>query len=458
MSLRWDQTRIVYTVLSFTLLSVTTRAAVAAAGGIDGNLASVGAASVPPTTPTEKRAAQLSKVAVGADFDAGRFKAGESKLKEAIRLCKPEVCSKSFQARLHRDLGFLYVAGLENAENGEAEFELALDLDPTVILPFVMQTGAVRKVFAETKQRIATRGSEPAPKSSDKLPRPAPVDVRTAKPEPKPKKPSSIAKTKSKAGKDKKKATEGVQPEEVELEEEPTAESADADSNSEPDGAKSKPASDDEKESNLGAHPSVANWLTLSLQQDLVLHTKSANVCAVGSRYECFDSSGANQVLPIGANQVGGTTMSRGPVRLLLGYERLVYPDASIGVRVGAALFGKAPRLKTDPGYFFMHIELRATLWLGHESFTRAGLRPYLYGCGGFGEADGRVTLAHATSSGGPPLDAWKRSGHVFAGFGLGLQYAYKQSRAVYAELNYLSFMNPDVPVFGIQLGYAYGI
>ena len=63
-----------------------------------------------------------------------------------------------------------------------------------------------------------------------------------------------------------------------------------------------------------------------------------------------------------------------------------------------------------------------------------------------------------ATDGSTTPLDAWKRSGHVFAGAGLGMQYAYEQRRAVYMELNFLSFMSPDVPVLGIQMGYAYGL
>jgi len=372
-----------------------------AASPSDSHLAGVGAASVPPSTPTEKRAAKLAKAAVGPDFDAGRYQAGEKKLREAILICTPKLCSNSFSARLHRDLGFIYIAGLEKADEGRDEFEAALNLDSTVLLPFLMQTGAVHKAFDEVKERIKKRAVS-AP----------------------------------------------VQAEHVELN--------DAASKEPDESAEGESTSSESK----GVPKRVVNWLSLAVQQDLVIHAKSSNVCAAGSAYECFDSSGGNQVLPAGASQISGTTLSRGALRLLLGFDRVVFPDASVGVRAGVALFGQGRRLTTDPKYFMPHFEARLSLWLGHESFSRKGLRPYLYLGGGLAEADGKVSVSYVPSGGASNVtyDAWKHSGHVFVGAGFGVQYAYVQSRALFAELSYMAFMSPDVPVLGIQLGYAYGL
>ena len=54
-------------------------------------------------------------------------------------------------------------------------------------------------------------------------------------------------------------------------------------------------------------------------------------------------------------------------------------------------------------------------------------------------------------------LYAWKRSGHSFVGFGLGLAAAYQKDRAPFAELAFAQFMGPSVPAIALQLGYAYG-
>ena len=93
------------------------------------NSSNTGVATIPATTPAEKQAAKLSSAALGADFRAGHFTVCEEKLREAIRICVPEVCSAGFQARLHRDLGYIYVGGFKRVDDGKDEFTAALSLD-----------------------------------------------------------------------------------------------------------------------------------------------------------------------------------------------------------------------------------------------------------------------------------------------------------------------------------------
>jgi len=64
----------------------------------------------------------------------------EKKLREAIQICLLQSCTVGFQARLHRDLGVVYVAGMKRVEDGKDEFAMALTADATVILAASMDT------------------------------------------------------------------------------------------------------------------------------------------------------------------------------------------------------------------------------------------------------------------------------------------------------------------------------
>ena len=94
------------------------------------------------------------------------------------------------------------------------------------------------------------------------------------------------------------------------------------------------------------------------------------------------------------------------------------------------------------------------------DGFKSPGFRPYVFGAAGVAETDGKIYV-HYSPIGDPRsynLEAWKRSGHSFAGLGLGVQAAYRADRAVLAEVSFRQFLGPMLPVVAIQLGYAYGI
>ncbi len=257
-----------------------------------------GIATVPAKTPVEKQAARLSAEALGADFKAGHFTTSEQKLREAIRICTPEVCSAGFQARLHRDLGFVYVGGFLRIDDGKDEFTAALSLDPTVALTAPMQTSEVTKAFAETKAQLFG-GQSTAEKTAAAAP-PAPPPAAAPAPPP----PAPIE----------------------------SPEASDA----------------------HGSGDRILNWVTLSIQQDLVFHSKTPDACSAGSRYECFYADGDRKIFyspneyVAGGNQISGSGALPGTLRLLVGFERVVHPNVSLGIRVGSVLTGKAHRMATD--------------------------------------------------------------------------------------------------------------
>lgn len=73
----------------------------------------------------------------------------------------------------------------------------------------------------------------------------------------------------------------------------------------------------------------IVNWITLGIQQDLVFHSRTNDVCAMGSRYECFDAQGiprsydSGTYIP-GGNQISTPGASPGTWRILLGFDRLL--------------------------------------------------------------------------------------------------------------------------------------
>ena len=364
---------------------------------------------VAPKNATEKQAARYSREALGVDFEAGHFFLGEGKLREAIHICE-SACSVPFQSRLHRDLGFLYVTGLEHLDDAREQFSVAATMDPTVALTPGMLIPDVTEVFDKAITKGSKKTSKRAPSESEK-------------PEAE------------------------LEPDLTPAQEEPTGDrNLDA-----------SPAPD-----NVAKMGLVRNWLTLSIQQDWVYHSRTLEACGPGGSYRCFDADKVYRVLgpgQFGGNQVSGGGALPGTLRLLVGFDRVVHPHLSLGIRVGSVISGKAPTVASDQSFLYFHGEARVALWFGPDVFSRAGLRPYVFLSGGIAEADGRIVVDFTVprDSTTYKLDAWKRSGHSFVSPGLGVQAAFTKYGGPVVEFRYMQFFSPNVPVLGGQLGYAIG-
>ena len=382
-----------------------------------------------PTTPAEKRAHRLDADAMGADFRAHRFTAGEKKIRDAIQVCMVQTCAVGFKARLHRDLGYLYVAGMKHVEDGKDEFTAALTMDATVVLTSEMlEQASAKQAFEEVKAEMNgtaapadTKATEPEPAKKD-------VELQTEG-EPKPK-----AKSKAKP----------------EPKSEPEAESE----------ADSKHQDESFPEPEPSAKKSFLNWLTLGVEQDFVYHPNSQFACATGSQYTCFDRQHraytVDTFAPGGNRVVGG--LANGTWRVLLGYDRVFANRFSAGLRLGSVVSGKADILKGERAFMYFHGEARFAVWLRSE-FDKPGLRPYVFVSGGAAENDGKVVVQVSWDRcPSCRLNAWKRSGVGFIGGGVGLQWAITPRTGPVVEARYLQFLNPGLPTLGIQFGYAVGL
>lgn len=357
-----------------------------------------GVATVPPTTATEKHAAKLSAEALGPLLRSRQLKLGELRLREAIRICGPEVCSNGFSARLHRDLGYLYVDGLKRVDDGKDEFTVALSLDPTVILTDPMLSLAVTEAFADVKKAVV---------------KPAPVE------KPKPTEP------------------------EGELD------------------ADAKPESPGDPLLNWFSLSLQGDMVIRSGASPVCNGLSGSYRCyRAGNYWESGFGNDGNPSFEAGSNQLDGTKVNLGTTRILLGYDRVVAHPITVGVRLGMLLSGKPLRHPSDSAVMSFHGELRAAYWFGDQPFAHRGWHPYVFLAAGLGETASKTTmqLVQLRSGEAQSLTVWKRSGHTFIGPGVGVRGVLTKNSGPLAELRLMQFMAPSMPAVSLVLGYAMGI
>jgi hypothetical protein len=125
----------------------------------------------------DQEARNLRQQAIMNDYLAMHFDAAVEKLEKALDLCAADQCSPSLVARLHRDLGVVYVAGLEDLEEGKAEFISALNIDPSIVLDKDLTTDKVSAVFEEVKGALAEERAKKKKEEDQKRAITAPGDI-----------------------------------------------------------------------------------------------------------------------------------------------------------------------------------------------------------------------------------------------------------------------------------------
>jgi hypothetical protein len=113
--------------------------------------------------PKDAAAQRLADDAINNDYLATKFADAEKKLRKAIAMCAGAACSAPVKARLHRDLATVLVAGLNRADEGQAEFVEALKADPNVKPDKDLLTPEVDKAFQAAKGGAASAPATPPP-------------------------------------------------------------------------------------------------------------------------------------------------------------------------------------------------------------------------------------------------------------------------------------------------------
>src|SRR5213075_1662854 len=115
--------------------------------------------------PNDDAAKKLATEAINVDYLSTDFPKAKAKLDKALALCSKEgACSAKVVALVHRELGVVYVAGLNNAAEGKKHFESALAIDPTIALDQDLTSKDIQAVFDEAKAEIGRDSAAPAPK------------------------------------------------------------------------------------------------------------------------------------------------------------------------------------------------------------------------------------------------------------------------------------------------------
>jgi hypothetical protein len=208
------------------------------------------------------------------------------------------------------------------------------------------------------------------------------------------------------------------------------------------------------------------SWVSLSIEQDAgVISTTGA--CSVHAQenegYACYRADGQQYIgAPVLTNEPLGA--GPGPTRVVLGYERLVYFDTSVGVRAGWAVAGDGPTSRGGTELVPFSMSVRATHWFnirgsgsgqagpsprapfGDDPFGRSGFRPFAFVTAGYSMFDIK-TESHVREDptapvfqGGNDLEqtvtVWKRAGDGFVGVGGGLAFAFSARFAAFAEVD----------------------
>jgi hypothetical protein len=350
-------------------------------------------------TPAEKRAAALAKDAMDKDYLGMTYPAAEKKLRRAMQICMDQNCSAPFRARLHRDIGIIYVVGLNRAEDGKDEFSTALTLDPTVAISAEMNNDQAEKAFLEVKYTLFP---ETRPPAAPPAPETTEVDLG------------------------------GTPPEQDVSDSEAWRQNANWVS--------------------LGIQQdiyfhSATKWVCNHTQY------RCWDAAHVPHDY-------TNDLTDPNSNQISGAKVKLATVRVLLGYERVLSKRFSVGLKLGMVISGKAPRALGDPGVVNVHGEARGAYYFGENPFDPSTkLRPYVLGMVGVAEVSSKVgvsvTLTEEATT--QTVLAWKRSGKFFLGAGFGATYLLAKNHGPYAEARLEAVFGNFALVPAVQVGYTYG-
>lgn len=212
------------------------------------------------------------------------------------------------------------------------------------------------------------------------------------------------------------------------------------------------------------------NWISLGVSQDVGI-VPTTGGCSIYQQehagYACFRADGEQYIgNPLHTNEA--PAVGRGQARLMIGFERLVHYDTTLGLRVGWAIAGEGPTPRGGTEFVPFHAAARVTHWMGQDPFAHDGWRPFVFVSAGYSMVDIKTT-AHVREDpfagsyqGGNDLEQtvelWKRAGDGFAGLGGGTMFSWQSGRAAFFELAVHSVFPFSaivvVPSVGVTVGF----
>lgn len=384
--------------------------------------------------PKEAQARKALKQALEDDYLQTRFDDAENRLRAAIQSCGT-ACPASLRAELHAALGSILAGGKKELEDARDEFLEALQLDPKIQPNPDVLTAEVTFAFEQAKKKLKAPASPPADLPDKPAEEPKPEPKKPSKPEPEKKEPPKPAKSNVEWGEPKG----------------PDAKSADP-----------KDADAKDKPEEPAPKPARKNWITLTFSPDLSI-VSGSNVCTKDSRetnhYACVRNDAARTAyvgtptLDNGDNINAGVGIST--LRVMVGYDRLLIDNLSIGARIGFAFNGASGG---NTSFLPVHAEVRLGFWPGKTPFVGSVVRPYFTVSGGVAQVDTKVQVqvledgktcgAKSPSNTNSPctipssdnhledrvqtLTVYRQAGLGFGSVGFGVQFAPTSAVALY--------------------------
>ncbi len=401
--------------------------------------------------PNDAEASKLRQQAIEQDYLATDFAAAETKLVQALALCKDSAsCTPALRARIHCDFGVVYFAE-QKKDEADAQFAAAVKDDPGVGISVDLATPELQKELA------AVKGSaKPAGESEGK--------AETTEPEASGEKTEATTPPKKSSSSETNDCPPGF-PGCKSNAAGTTCSTNDDCSGGETchDGTCSGGGGEEEAAEDITPK---ANWLSLAVEEDLLLLPSANKVCAGGSGYTCFASNGDyfSQAPLTGANTADSVNggLSPATTRFLVGYDRAFGRNFTLGARVGFAI-GGGPTRPGGTGFLPLHLEGRATYWIGHNALAHKGFRFFALVAGGAAEVDSSLAAfaysqnAAANSAPGQ-YQAWKKTGQAFGAVGLGTMFAITPNSGIVLEIRAMELFPTSGTAIGAQLGYTFGL
>lgn len=391
----------------------------------------------------DAEAQQLADEAIFTDYLQLDFKSAERKLNRAIRLCKRKnACSPTVQAQVYRDLAVIYITGLKRQKDGKKLLVQALELDPRIALDADLTTPELVRIFGEAKQEVGEPDAEPAaapPAAEKRASRP-----QRAEPEPEEEPPPPVQ------------------------EEEPAPVRRGS-----PDCPPDFPGCEavdegEERDTDEADDGRIKNWVSVNLQQDFLMFGKETGVCTADAPDElsCFRANDEyRDPNTVGTPGTGGEVsggFGLATTRILLGYERILTTNITLGARLGYAI-GGGPEQPGGAGFVPFHAEARGNYWFGADPFASQELRSFVNVAAGIAQVDSAVSTQLIDQQLGTGnlqrsrVTVWKKTGTVFAALGFGGMYPLTERSGIVGELRAMLLLPSSGTSIALQAGYAFG-
>ncbi|MFT3771628.1 MAG: hypothetical protein QM820_39955 [Minicystis sp.] len=223
------------------------------------------------------------------------------------------------------------------------------------------------------------------------------------------------------------------------------------------------------------AKAAAPNRVSLTLQQDFgVVH--GTDVCTKEAQltrgFACFRANGTQyHGSPLSEEGGGPSGAFPATTRLLLGFDRVLLDNLTLGVRGGFAFRGGGP--KPDgaeaPSFLPFHGEARAAYWFGSMPFAPSRFRIGLFVAGGIAQVDSTFRVRVQEDTNKPPpaaqptnpaaqtLDAYKKAGTGFIGGGLATACNVTRASALFLEVRFMQLFPSSGSVIAPEIGYEHG-